>query len=189
LQLAKTGTLNEFKPYEIGIAKLSNKKHQYQFVLDDAFFALFDQPLIKKGDLVANIELDKSELLISMKFDIKGEVELTCDRSLEEFMYPIDVEETVRFRFGPEDAELSDNILQITPDTQAINVAQHLFDFIGLAVPMKKLHPRYAEADDEGNEEGTLIFSTSTDKGMLEDDEPDNDADPRWDALRNLSQN
>ena len=38
----------------------------------------------------------------------------------------------------------SDDLLQITTDTQNINVAQHLFDYIGLAVPMKKLHPRYA---------------------------------------------
>ena len=181
---------NELKKYDINLVKLNPKTHRFEFSLDDNFFALFDQSYITHGNLGAVIDLDKTERLITLHFSIKGEIQLTCDRSLEEFMHPIDVQEELLLRFGDEEKELSEDILQITHDTQSINVAQHLFDYIGLAVPMKKLHPRYQAEDDPDSDEDILIFSTSTDRGMI-DDEDDNDdnPDPRWDALRKISDN
>ena len=181
---------NELKKYDINLAKLSFKTHRFEFSLNDDFFALFDQSYITKGNLEVIVDLDKTERLITMHFSIKGEIQLICDRSLEEFMHPIDVQEELILRFGDENKELSEDIIQITPDTQSINVAQHLFDFIGLAVPMKKLHPRYQAEDDPESDEDILIFSTSTDRGMIDDeDETDDKPDPRWDALRNISDN
>ncbi len=181
---------NELKKYDINLAKLSLKTHRFEFNLDDDFFALFDQSYITKGDLKAVIDLDKTERLITLHISIKGEIQLTCDRSLEEFMHPIDVQEELILKFGDEAKVLSEDMLQITPDTQSINVAQDLFDYIGLAVPMKKLHPRYQAEDDPDSDEDILIFSTSTDRGMIDDeDDTDDKPDPRWDALRNISDN
>nr|WP_242693177.1 DUF177 domain-containing protein [Sabulibacter ruber] len=129
-----------------------------------------------------------------MQFDfhITGTVRLTCDRSLEEFEQPLEIDETLHVRFGPEELELDENVLQILPDTQCINLAQHLYDYIGLAVPMKKLHPRFVEEDlareDDPEAEGLLIYST----GPAEDDEDDEDndddgpIDPRFAALKKL---
>ena len=184
--------MNEFKKYDIHLAKLSNKTHRFEFSLNDDFFALFEQSYITKGQLEAVVDLDKTERLLTLNFHIKGEIQLVCDRSLEDFMQPIVVEEQLRVRFGDENKELSEDIIQITPDTQTLNVAQHLFDFIGLAVPMKKLHPRYqADENPDSDEEGTLIFSTSTDRGMIDDEDQKDDStsDPRWDALRKISDN
>jgi len=91
----------------------------------------------------------------------------------------------VLVRFGDEAKELDDNVLQITPDTQVLPLAQHLYDYIGLALPMKKLHPRFQnEPDDQPDAPTKHIFSTQRDPDGPDDDEP---ADPRWAALRNLN--
>ncbi|WP_192825281.1 hypothetical protein [Rufibacter sp. LB8] len=84
-------------------------------------------------------------------------------------------------RYGPEDLELDVNVLQIVPETQYINVAQHLYDYIGLALPMKKLHPRFVEEDQQREidpeADGLLIYST----GYAEDDtEDDDDEEGPW---------
>ena len=98
---------------------------------------------------------------------------------------PLDIEEQLLVRFGDEAKELDDNVLQITPETQTLPLAQHIYDYIGLSLPMKKLHPRFQnETDDNPDAPTKLIFSTRPTDEAPDDDEP---ADPRWAALRNLN--
>jgi uncharacterized protein len=177
-------------PYDIELVQLSNKRHEFDFVLDDRFFKLFDQTLVNGGNIKAHVTLDKSEFLLNFTFHLVGTVKLTCDRSLDEFDYPIDTTQTLRVRFGDEETELDENVLQIRHDAQKINLAQHMFDFIGLAVPMKKLHPRFEQEDKEAitdQEENILIYSSSTspDKESNDDDD-DEPADPRFAALKKI---
>lgn len=181
---AKVRKLNEF---DIQVATLRNKVHEFNFVLDNDFFALFDQNLINGGLLNAQVVLDKTDLLLQFEFKITGTVRVTCDRSLDEFDYPIQIDELLLVRYGAVETELDDNVLQIVPGTQSINLAQHLFDYIGLAVPMKKLHPRFYEIDEDPEAEHILIYSSG---GAGNDDadgsDDDTAGDPRWDALKKL---
>jgi len=169
--------------YDLAIAKLASKTHHFAFELGPDFFAQFEQTLIQDGRLHADVDLTKTELLLTLDFHITGTVRLICDRSLDEFDQPIDVQHQLLVRFGDREIELDDDVLQITPDTQTLPIAQHLFDYIGLAIPMKKLHPRFQNEPDENPEaDAKLIFST---KAEADDDEEA--TDPRWDALRNLN--
>lgn len=181
--------MKKLKDYEINIAKLSNKKHEYEFELDDSFFDLFARDIILGGKLLAKVELDKTETLLTFHFDITGTVRLTCDRSLDEFDYPVDVQEVFRIKFGPENAELDDDLWQITEGTQTINIAQHIYDFISLSLPMKKLHPRFVEEtdEDEDDDQDILIYSSKQAGDEDDDSDDDDDIDPRWNALRNLN--
>ena len=129
--------------YDLNLAKLALKTHHFEYELGPDFFALFDQPLVEQGTLHADVEVVKTERLMTLNFHITGTVQLTCDRSLDEFAQPLDIEEQLLVRFGDEAKELDDNVLQITPETQTLPLAQHLYDYIGLALPMKKLHPRF----------------------------------------------
>ncbi|QCR22637.1 DUF177 domain-containing protein [Pontibacter sp. SGAir0037] len=183
--------MKKLRDYEIGLVKLSNKKHEFEFDVDDSFFALFEQEMILGGKLQAKVELDKTESLLTLHFDIKGHVRLTCDRSLDEFDQPVNVQEVFRIKYGPENTELDEDLWQITSDTQNINVAQHIYDFIGLSLPMKKLHPRFVEEseEDEDDDEDILIYSSrkAANEGESDDSDDEDDTDPRWDALRNLN--
>ncbi|GAB2534555.1 YceD family protein [Rufibacter soli] len=182
--------MKEIKKYDINLVKLGNKSHSYEFELDDRFFELFDQELILGGNLKAEVELHKSELLLQFDFHITGTVRLTCDRSLEEFEHPLEVKQTLLVRYGQEDLELDVNVLQIVPETQYINIAQHLYDYIGLAIPMKKLHPRFVEEDkqleDNPEAEGLLIYSTGPAEENEDDEDDDGPVDPRFAALKKL---
>jgi uncharacterized protein len=171
--------------FNLNLAKLAAKTHHFEFELGPDFFALFEQPLVHEGQLHAEVDLLKTERLLTLDFHITGTVRLVCDRSLDEFDQPLNIEEQLLVRFGDENKELDDNVLQITPDTQMLPLAQHLYDYIGLALPMKKLHPRFQnEPDDNPDATTKLIFTTRSDSDTPDDDEP---ADPRWAALRNLN--
>ncbi|MFD2515873.1 YceD family protein [Pontibacter locisalis] len=182
--------MKKLKDYEIGIAKLSNKRHSYEFEMDDSFFELFGTDIISGGKLLAKVELDKTESLLTFDIDIEGHVRLTCDRSLDEFDYPVHVQQVFRVKYGEENLELDDDLWQITNGTQAINIAQHLYDYISLSLPMKKLHPRFVEESDEeedDSEEDILIYTSRSESDSEDEDDDDEDTDPRWDALRNLN--
>lgn len=169
--------------FSIDIYKLTNKVYQYQYVIDDSFFALFERSTVDHGRLGAEVTLDKQETLIIARFVIDGSVTLTCDRSLETFDHPLHVEESLLYQYGEEEEELTDEITVITSYTQQINVAQPIYEFIALAVPMKRLHPRYAKEDDP-LVEGEIVFSSSPDDTV--DVAPDTAVDPRWEALKKL---
>jgi uncharacterized metal-binding protein YceD (DUF177 family) len=181
----KVRKLSEF---DIQIATLSNKVHTYDFALDNDFFALFEQNLVNGGQLNAHVVLDKTDLLLQFEINITGTINLTCDRSLDEFDYPVDINELLLVRYGPIEVELDDNVLQILPGTQSLNIAQHLFDYVGLAVPMKKLHPRFYEIDEDPDAENILIYSSAPIKNSEgdTDDDDEESSDPRWDALKKI---
>lgn len=113
-------------------------------------------------------------------FQIDAEVELICDRSLEPFMFPIKKSENLLIKFGEEDVELGDEIISIHRDTQSLNIAQNIFEYLTISIPMKKLHPKF-EGEEETDE---LIYSS--DDFVEEEEENEETLDPRWEALRNL---
>ena len=155
--------------------------HDYQFKITDEFFELFENEIVAKGQLDVAVSLTKSETMIETTFDIKGSVLLECDRSLELFDFPIDTHKIMRYRLGDETQELSEELMVIPRDSQIINVASLLFEFIGLEIPMKKLHPRFAE-EEEGDEELLAIYTSEED----EEDNQEETVDPRWEALKKL---
>ena len=88
-------------------------------------------------------------MLIQLLFSIQGEIELSCDRTLELFNYPINIERVVHFKIGDEDKELDMDLYMIERQASSIQVAQHIYDFVNLSIPMKRLHPRFADEKEE----------------------------------------
>ncbi len=166
------------KDFNINIVGLSNTVHQFQFEVGAAFFRHFGTDLIENGAFTVDLDLDKHETFIEIEFKIKGTAQLVCDRSLDQFDYPIEEQHKIVFKYGEGDVELDDDIVQIDWETAQLELGQYIFEFIGLAVPMKKLHPRF-ERDDEEDE---LVYTSEKDK-------KDEEIDPRWEKLKNLNKN
>lgn len=179
----KLEKLKAIREYDIHIFKLSNGEHDYQFEISDSFFELFENEIFNKGKLLANVSLLKSDSMIQMFFHVEGTVELTCDRSLELFDHPVSFETKMIFKYGDEEKELSEDVMVILKDTQTINIADLLYEFIGLEVPMKKLHPKFQEEND--NAEEMIMIYSSAEEGE-EDEQNEEIIDPRWAALKNL---
>jgi len=171
------------KDFSVNILGLSQKTHQFSFHLDNAFFDAYKNSLVTKGDFQTALALDKHETFIEAQFKIQGVAELICDRSLESFEFLIDLNEKIIFKYGEEEGELSEEIVVITRDRVSIDFGQYLHEFITLAIPMKKLHPKYQESDDDSNE-GQLVYTSAP--SNVDDDlvEP---VDPRWEKLKTVT--
>nr|WP_255647333.1 DUF177 domain-containing protein [Fulvivirga sedimenti] len=113
--------------------------------------------------------------------DFKVGLPLVCDRSLREFTYDMNEAHEVLFKFGDEEMEMDDDVYIITRNTQRIDFSGFIYEFIILAVPMKKVHP---DLEDESEEE--IIYTSETEH--TEDNDSD-ETDPRWEMLKKLKKN
>jgi len=138
----KKSILNTFK---IDIFRLENKQYLHEFEGDNDFFEALDQNLIEKGHFKTTIVLNKNETMIQMIYTIIGSVELSCDRSLDLFDFPVNINQKMILKFSDHNEEITEELMLIDRNLQYINVAQDIFDFIGLQIPIKKLHPRFLE--------------------------------------------
>ena len=183
-----------WKAFDIEVIKFKEGRHEFEFEIEDEFFRNFEEnEILDKGKLTVRVILDKGANLIELNFIIDGTVQLTCDRSLEVFDYPLHIREKMIYKFGSEVKEIDENVAMITRDTPAINVAQLLYEYILLALPAKKIHPDYRnELDDEEDydTEGGFVYvdREAFENKLEEEDETEitTPVDPRWEQLLKL---
>ncbi|MDH5382588.1 MAG: DUF177 domain-containing protein [Cyclobacteriaceae bacterium] len=162
--------------YKIDIQGLAFKEHIFEFEVVSAFFSLFENSPVSVGNCYCKSVLTKTETMISISFEIKGSVELICDRSLKKFNYPILTKNNVIFKYGDEWQELDDELYEIPSNLDQLDVAPFIYEFIILALPMKKLHPDFAE----NSEIDEVIYSTESEK------KEENTLNPMWENLKKL---
>ncbi|MFM7853967.1 MAG: YceD family protein [Flammeovirgaceae bacterium] len=166
--------------FVINILRLTKKQHSFQFKLNDEFFSQYGNQIVAKGDFDAAVILDKRETFIEAHFEIKGQAELICDRSLEPFNQTMNVLHSVVFKYGEQPGEVTDEIVMITQDQESIDVGQFIYEFIVLQIPIKKIHPRFQIEKDENSddvESGKIVYQT---------EETEKTVDPRWEKLKKL---
>ncbi len=165
------------REYRIDIFNLSYQLHELNFKINDTLLSEIENSVLTKGSGSCKVTLQKSETMISLHLSIDAEVELICDRSLDSFSHPMLLVEDVIIKYGEEDDDSHEEYMVIRRETPSIFVDGLIYEFISLAVPMKKLHPRY-----EGKATPDLIYSTKAKKKEKTEDV----IDPRWEALKKL---
>ena len=177
--------MSDLSRYQIDLIGLKNRDYEFHWTIDSVFFQNFENSLIDKGSLECSLLLSKKETFIEMFFSIEGTLELICDRSLDNFDYPVYEQKKLLLKFGEEDREIDDEVEIISRNKQNINVGQYIYEFITTAIPLKKLHPRFDGENEKGE---SLVYSTDSEREEKKDIE-DSAIDPRWEALKNLKNN
>jgi len=171
--------------YCIDIINLKNQEYQYEFTIDLSFFNQFEECEFENCSLDCFIVLRKTEGFIETNFHIQGQIELECDRSLDKFNHSIDLNKKMVFKFSNEDKEIDIEVELISRNRQNIDMSQYIYEFISMGIPMKKLHPKYNN-ENQNNDEQLFYSSTVDDSQTVKNKE---EIDPRWEALKKLKDN
>lgn len=185
--------MKSWKTFEIEIIKFIEGQHEVVFDITDAFFQQVEgNELLERGTLTTRVKIDKGTNLMELTFHTLGSVELTCDRSLEVFEHPLDISNKMLYKYGTEVQEIDENVMMITRDTPSINVAQLIYEFILLSLPLKKIHPAHRNAlDKEGDDiDGGYVYldelKAETEDESADTEEKNTAIDPRWAQLAKL---
>lgn len=172
--------MDKVKNYDIIFSGLKNGIHEFEFEIKEAFFSLFDTDQeFEKPHLNVKVKLEKHSTFLELWIDIKGTVELTCDISNENFNFDIDTTSKYLVKFGEDFDYSHEEILMIPRDSYYINLAQIIYENITLSIPMKKLSPNLSE-------ENLAILDKYSPQEKEENEEEEELADPRWEALKKL---
>jgi uncharacterized metal-binding protein YceD (DUF177 family) len=171
--------------YNIEFKGLKEGLHEFGLEINNQFFAHFEESPVDNGDLEVKVILEKRSSFLKLYLQIEGWVELTCDRCLEIYQQPVESETEVFVKFGDGEDDDGENIIWVDPEEHQINLSQIIYEYIVLAIPMRRVHPKNSEGKRGCNHE--MIENIKKYKHSKNEDEVK--TDPRWDALRRLENN
>lgn len=169
--------------YLLKFSGLSEGTHLFDYKVDSSLFQKYDNEEIHDADIHVDIILTKRKEMLTLAFDIKGIVDLACDLCLEHFKYEIKYKTELFVEFGEENSDLSDADQNITIsfNENEIVLDQHIYDYVNLCIPYKKVHPK----DENGNSACDPEMITKI-KEYIQEDTEENKIDERWNKLKNL---
>jgi uncharacterized protein len=158
--------------------------HEFEFNVTDKFFKNIENSEVQRANLDVSAILTKQNHLLQLEFVINGTVGIECDRCLKDFDYPIESAEKLVVKFGDPE-ESNDEILVIKEGETEFDIAHYIYEYIILAIPVRKVP---CEVDEEQFicDEETLEKLKSISSDSEKEDEPIN---PIWEQLNKLKKN
>ena len=167
------------RTYTIPLSGLKEGHHTFDFEIDEEFFEQFEESEVKEGSLIAKIEMDKRSTHSDLSIMISGTVRVCCDRCLEMFSHPVVCENRLLVKFGKSMDDIDPDIIFIPFDEHELDLKQHIYEFIYLALPIKRVHPE----DKNGKSTCDPLMLEKLEEHIIEEE---SDSDPRWDELKKL---
>jgi uncharacterized protein len=167
------------RSYTIPLSGLKEGRHKIDFEIGNEFFELFEESEIREGTLIANIEMDKLSSHFDLTVRISGNVRICCDRCLEMFIHPVDCMNRLLVKSGGNIDDNDPDILSLDSDENELDMKQHIYEFIHLALPIRRVHPD----DENGKSTCDPVMLKKLEEHLIEEDKKN---DPRWDELKKL---
>ena len=170
--------------YRIVYQGLKEGLHEFDFDVDNLFFEKLEYSEIKKGSLNAHVVLIKKSTFLELDFQINGNVELVCDRCLDEYLQEIDYNGKLFVKFSETEGDLAEDVICWSQSDYELDISHYIYESINLSIPLKRVHP------DDKNGKSTCNPEMIKKLKNFKIDEPTDDTiDPRWDDLRKLMAN
>ena len=171
--------------YNIEFKGLKEGLHDFEFEVDNKFFEHFEESLVENGKVRVEVVLEKRSSFMKLHFNIKGWLELTCDRCLEYYEQPIGYETEMFVKYGENEFDDGESVIWINPEEHQINLAQIIYEFVSLSIPLRHVHPKNSSGKRNCNKEMLKKLKDYTQP----ETEVKTTTDPRWDALKRFENN
>ncbi|MET0244596.1 MAG: DUF177 domain-containing protein [Flavitalea sp.] len=130
--------------YDIAFVGLKPGIHEFEYEINDKFFADYQEQEFRKCVANVKLKLDKKNGLMLLKFEIGGKLEVTCDRCGNDL--PLDLWDefniVVKMVEDPEvmnDQEEDPDVYYISHSESHLHIADLIYEFINLAIPMQRM--------------------------------------------------
>lgn len=135
--------INDLK---IDLRALPLGTRQFSAELDDSFFASLQQEEILHGSVKADVALRRtSQETFEADCRLAGEIGVLCTVCMEPMSLPIDIEETLKIRFGESDLDDGD-IITVQWCKGILDLSWPLYELTALSIPIRHVH---AHCDSE----------------------------------------
>ncbi|MEY4875289.1 MAG: hypothetical protein RL708_438 [Bacteroidota bacterium] len=171
----------ELRLYDIHYVGLTTGEHVFNYEITDSFFKLIEESPLQKGDCNVKLVFEKEATHFVLSFSVEGNVEVECDRCTADIKYPIYNNFKLYIKFDDQrdtgTSEDDDEMIYIPRSDSTINVAQFIYEYISLSIPMVRncdfLEEKYKNCNQE-------ILK------KLKNESTEHETDARWEKLKNI---
>ena len=174
--------MNNLKAYLIPFIGLKIGKHQFDYQVDNTFFAHFDYDEFNDASVKVSVVLEKKSTLLELDIQHKGTVNVPCDVSGEEFDLAIKGKLKLVVKFGDAFNDENEELLILPHGEFQVNVAQYIYESIVLSVPLRRIHPGVKDGSLTEVIEKLEALAPKENKESVQK----NHIDPRWENLKKL---
>lgn len=131
--------MEKSKQFVINLRDQKTQTAEYRWTVDDDFFRAVEATEVQRGRVEVVLTVQLRSEAFELKFHLKGELTLPCDRCLADMQQPIEAESELRVRLGEaydDDGEL----VTVSRADGTLDVAWHLYEFIALEIPLRHVH-------------------------------------------------
>jgi uncharacterized metal-binding protein YceD (DUF177 family) len=176
------------RDYDIAFVGLRPGVHEYEYAITDKFFEAYQEQDFKNCNAQIKLNLDKKNGFMLLKFEIGGNLEVTCDRC-GSLNLPLQLWDefniVVKLVDDPEvmnEQEEDPDVYYISHGESHLHIADWIYEFINLSIPMQKMCDEAEIGSSFCNKEALDIL-----KKM--DNEPEQQENPIWKDLEKLKKN
>ncbi len=178
--------MNNRRAYDIAFVGLKPGIHEYQYTIEDKFFADYTEPDFTNVQANVKLTLEKNAGFMLLKFEVGGTVESQCDRCGNPLTIQLwdEFNIVVKMVENPDEMNESEedpDVYYISYTESHLNVADWIYEFISLSVPMQKTCGKDEQGNSLCNQEALEKLGGVADTTEEADEEPP--ANPIWKGL------
>ena len=137
--------MKALRQFDIAFVGLPPGEHTFEYQITDSFFENYGPQDFNNCNATVKLLLDKKNNFFLLKFEIGGTITVNCDRCGQPFELQLwdDFEHVVKMVNNPEELNEEDDtdVSFISLTESHLNVADWIYEFINLSIPMQRLHP------------------------------------------------
>lgn len=136
--------MNRRREFSIPFVGLKPGVHEYNYTIDDKFFDDFQSQDFTNCKANIRLLLDKKSSFMVLKFEIGGSLQVLCDRCNSQLPLELwdDFTITIKMVENPDqmnEQEDDPDMYYISQGESHIDVADWIYEFINLSIPMQKI--------------------------------------------------
>jgi len=138
--------MNFRREFEIAFVGLKPGIHNYEYRVDDKFFSNYGNQDFTHCNAAIKLELDKKSSFMFLKFDIDGVADVNCDRCGNPLALRLWEEFKVMVKLVDNPDEMNEqeedpDVYYISRSESHLHLADWIYEFINLSIPMQKMCP------------------------------------------------
>jgi len=137
--------MKPLREFEIAFVGLKPGEHTFEYQITDSFFENYGPQDFTNCNATVKLLLEKNNNFFMLKFEVGGTATVNCDRCGQPFELRLwdDFNQVVKMVDNPEEMtdEEDADVAYISKTESHLNVAEWIYEFINLSIPMQRIHP------------------------------------------------
>jgi len=154
--------------YTIPLAGLPFGHTDYQYVINDNFFAGREYSEVRNGVVNLHLDVEKMETMYILTLNFEGKVVLQCDRCGDDYEQPIENSAEIYLKYGAGTEDEDNDVIIITKNDSEFDLSDLIYEYIILSLPIKRAHEDESECNQEVLERLRAHYQEETEETGIE---------------------